>query len=51
MREYVSMECKKCGSRNYRTPKQTKGEQKKKLELKKYCKICRAHVLHTEKRK
>ena len=51
MREYISLECKKCGSRNYRTSRQTTGEQKQKLELKKYCKICRAHVLHTEKRK
>jgi large subunit ribosomal protein L33 len=52
MREYLSLECSKCGNRNYRTTKQTKGgEQVKKLELKKYCKFCRTHTVHKERKK
>ena len=49
MREYISLECTKCGNRNYRTPKQTRGGGK--LALKKYCKFCRAHTPHKEKKK
>ena len=49
MREYVSMECSKCGNRNYRTEKQTRGGGK--MELKKYCRHCRIHTLHKEKKK
>ena len=32
MREYVWLECTACGSRNYRTPKETRGAER--LELK-----------------
>ena len=46
-REWVSMECPECGLRNYRLPGLWTG----KLELKKYCRICRKHLLHKEKKK
>lgn len=55
LREYVTMECKECKSRNYRTSKQLKPRiQKKeveKLSLKKFCSTCRAHTIHGEKKK
>ncbi|MHC4662593.1 MAG: 50S ribosomal protein L33 [Planctomycetota bacterium] len=50
MREYVHLECSKCRSRNYRTSKQTGGGAPK-LKLKKYCKHCRSHTQHAEKKK
>ncbi|HZN58012.1 MAG TPA: 50S ribosomal protein L33 [Planctomycetota bacterium] len=49
-REYVSLECPECGSRNYRTSKRTKGGAPK-LELKKFCPNCRKHFQHIEKKK
>ena len=48
-REWMFLECTDCGARRYRT---TKGKTKTaKLELKKFCSICRGHRLHREKRK
>ena len=49
-RGYVTLECKECKHRNYRTPKQLKG-QVAKLALKKYCNTCRAHTDHKERKK
>jgi large subunit ribosomal protein L33 len=49
-RDYVSMECEACGSRNYRTSKRLKGATTK-LALRKYCRQCRKHTLHKEKKK
>jgi large subunit ribosomal protein L33 len=49
MREYISLECSKCGNRNYRTSKQGQGGFK--LELKKYCRYCKTHTQHKEKKK
>lgn len=49
-REYVTLECPGCKSRNYRTSKRTKGGAAK-LEIKKYCPVCRKHIEHVEKRK
>ncbi len=46
MREYVWLECSVCGSRNYRTPKETRGADR--LELKKFCPTCRHHTAHKE---
>ena len=48
-REFFSLECSGCKRRNYRTPRQTRGGNK--LELKKYCKQCRQHMIHKEKKK
>ncbi|MBI4606397.1 MAG: 50S ribosomal protein L33 [Planctomycetes bacterium] len=49
-REYVSLECNDCKSRNYRTSKRTKGGAPK-LELKKFCSRCRKHTAHNERKK
>jgi large subunit ribosomal protein L33 len=49
-RDYVSLECEVCGSRNYRTSKKLKGSTTK-LELDKYCRVCRKHTSHKEKKK
>ena len=49
MREYVSLECKECGNRNYRTSREMRGG--KKLELKKYCRFCHTHTPHKERKK
>jgi large subunit ribosomal protein L33 len=49
MREYVWLECTVCGSRNYRTPKETRGADR--LELKKFCRKERKHTPHKESRK
>ena len=49
-RDYVSMECEVCGNRNYRTSKRIKGATTK-LNLKKFCRHCRTHTLHKEKKK
>ena len=50
MREYVTLECKVCKRRNYRTSRETRGG-KKRLELKKYCRHDRKHTVHVERRK
>jgi large subunit ribosomal protein L33 len=54
-REYITLECKECKSRNYRTSKQLKprGAQKQveKLALNKFCKKCHKHVTHNERKK
>jgi len=51
MREYVWLECTVCGSRNYRTGKETRGAER--LDLKKFCRHCkeRKHTPHKESRK
>ena len=49
MREYVTLECGECKRRNYRTSLETRGGGK--LSLKKYCRFCRKHTVHTSRRK
>ncbi|MHC4942969.1 MAG: 50S ribosomal protein L33 [Planctomycetota bacterium] len=49
MRENISLECTQCGNRNYRTSREMKNTPK--LSIKKYCKHCRTHVIHKEKKK
>jgi large subunit ribosomal protein L33 len=49
VREYVWLECIESGSRNYRTPKETRGTER--LELRKYDKRLRKHTAHKETRK
>ncbi|MBU2599442.1 50S ribosomal protein L33 [bacterium] len=46
-RDIVILACNECKNRNYST---TKNKKKKttKIELKKYCKFCRGHVIHKE---
>lgn len=49
-REFVQLECSECGRRNYNTSKKTKG-QTERLTLKKYCKWCRRHTAHKERKR
>ena len=49
-RDVVALACKKCKRRNYTTYKRMKGVTVK-LEKKKFCKWCKKHTLHTEKKK
>ncbi|MHC4616238.1 MAG: 50S ribosomal protein L33 [Planctomycetota bacterium] len=49
-REYIWLECKDCGSRNYRTSASF-AEGTPKLQLKKYCRNERKHTVHKIRRK
>ena len=49
MREMLSLECTECGRRNYRTSREMRDT--KKLSLKKHCRQCGKHTVHSEKRK
>jgi large subunit ribosomal protein L33 len=48
-REWIFLECGECGTRYYRTTKNSKAQAK--LELKKFCPECRKRVPHKEKKK
>jgi len=50
MRESLLLECGECKSRNYATQRQTRGGGEK-LSLSKYCRFCRKHTVHKERRK
>ena len=45
---YVFLACTACANRNYTTHKRLKATYK--LEKKKWCKFCREHTLHKEKK-
>ena len=45
---YVYLVCTECSNRNYTTHKRQKST--KKLEKSKYCRFCRKHVPHKEKK-
>ncbi|RMH08120.1 MAG: 50S ribosomal protein L33 [Nitrospirae bacterium] len=47
MRIIISLACSECKRRNYSTVKNKKNDPDR-LELRKYCKFCRKHVLHKE---
>ena len=49
-REYVWLECKNCGSRNYRVTVSVAGGTPK-LQLKKFCRNDRQHTVHKIRRK
>jgi large subunit ribosomal protein L33 len=49
-REYIWLECKECGERNYRTEVNVQGGTPK-FELSKYCKRDRKHTPHKIRRK
>ncbi len=49
-REYVWLECKECGERNYRTEVNVMGGVPK-IELSKFCKKERKHTVHKIRRK
>ncbi|OIP22766.1 50S ribosomal protein L33 [bacterium CG_4_10_14_0_2_um_filter_33_32] len=46
-RPVITLECSVCHERNYSTTKNAK-TQKERMELKKFCKRCRAHTVHKE---
>ncbi|MEK7648816.1 MAG: 50S ribosomal protein L33 [Patescibacteria group bacterium] len=43
----IGLECTKCRRMNYHSEKNKK-KLKNRLELKKYCRHCKAHVAHKE---
>ena len=45
---YVFLVCTKCRNRNYTTHKRQKSAYK--LEKNKYCRFCRAHTSHKERK-
>jgi len=45
----VALTCSQCGTRNYKTTKAAK-DGSPPLTLKKFCKVCNAHTIHTEAR-
>ncbi|MBI5701874.1 50S ribosomal protein L33 [Candidatus Saganbacteria bacterium] len=49
MREIITLSCTKCKRRNYATNKNKKTTTGR-LELKKYCRFCRAHTVHKEEK-
>ncbi|MCK5578165.1 MAG: 50S ribosomal protein L33, partial [Planctomycetes bacterium] len=46
---WLFLECTKCKDRYYRVTKNTTKQGK--LELKKFCRLCRAHTPHKERKK
>ncbi len=46
----IKMKCDNCKNINYWTTKNKKSVQRK-LEYKKFCKVCRAHKVHKEIKK
>ncbi|HZK57864.1 MAG TPA: 50S ribosomal protein L33 [Clostridia bacterium] len=47
MRVNIILACTECKQRNYNTSKNKKNDPDR-LEIKKYCKFCRAHTVHKE---
>ncbi|MDO8282043.1 MAG: 50S ribosomal protein L33 [Thermodesulfovibrionia bacterium] len=47
MQDIILLQCTSCKHKNYSTTKNKKNT-KEKLNLKKYCKHCREHVIHKE---
>ncbi len=47
MRDIITLACTECKRRNYTTTK-NKRKTTERLELKKFCRWCRAHTRHRE---
>ncbi len=47
MRNIITLSCTECKQKNYTTTKNKRTMQSR-LELKKFCKFCRAHKIHRE---
>jgi len=47
MRQRIVLACNECKNRNYDKYKNKKNTPER-IELKKYCKFCKAHTLHKE---
>ncbi len=50
MRENIQFQCTECSRINYSSTKDKK-KKPERIELKKYCRFCRAHILHRETKK
>ena len=48
-RQYKTLTCTVCKSQNYRTDKNVKNTTDR-LELNKYCKVCKKHTPHKEEK-
>ena len=49
MRVKVTLRCNECKQRNYNTMKNKKNDPDR-LEMKKYCRFCKKHTVHTARR-
>ncbi len=49
MRENITLKCSVCGEENYITTR-NKRKQTEKMQVKKYCPVCRKMTLHKEKK-
>ena len=49
MRDIITLACHECKRRNYSTTKNKK-KTTERLEMKKFCRFCRAHTKHRESR-
>lgn len=47
MRTKITLACTECKQRNYNTTKEKKNHPDR-MEIKKYCRFCKAHTLHKE---
>ncbi len=47
MRVNIILACTECKQRNYNTTKNKKNNPDR-MEIKKYCKFCKAHTVHKE---
>ena len=43
----ITLACTECKQRNYQTTKNKKNDTDR-IEIKKYCKLCKNHTLHKE---
>ena len=50
MRESIQFECTECHRINYNSTKDKK-QKPERIELKKYCRFCRKHIVHKEMKK
>ncbi|MBL7080971.1 MAG: 50S ribosomal protein L33 [Candidatus Omnitrophica bacterium] len=49
MREIITLACKECGNKNFTTTKNKK-KHTERLELRKFCRFCRKHTVHRERK-
>lgn len=47
MRVNITLACQDCKNRNYSTSKNKKNDPDR-IEMKKYCRVCKAHTMHKE---
>ena len=50
MKKPVQLECSTCKTRNYSILREAGGNVER-LQIKKYCKICRTHTVHNQRKK